>query len=546
MKVFSGISASSGLVIAPIRRIYRASPTLTRIIEEPHHERAQLEAALALAREELQTLEDTAGEQSSKDIFFFQSCLLEDEGFLADLQALIEGGAGAAHAVEQTGRKNADRLRALKDNEYMQLRAADILDACRRVVDILDGRPRRRPALDHAVILACEMLLPSDLANGENGMIRGAVTVQGSTQSHAAIMTRGMGIPGLVQLGADFLEECDGHIAILDGDAGTLTLDPTPEARQAALCRICAAQAHTDTLEAVRALPCRTRDGQPFTLLANCFGPEDIAASLSAGAAGVGLVRSEYLLMQGEAPEEQTQYLFYAACLRAAGGAPVTVRTFDIGADMTTRPLADPEPNPELGMRGLRYCLAHPDLFEAQLCALLRAGREGPLSVVLPMVSCTEDWARTMSCVEHAKNTLRRRGAPFAEDLPFGITLETPAACLEAELFPPLGCRFFVLGLNDLVQYTHAADRNVSLLAPYYQTGSPAIRRLIAMSAEAAAAANIPISANGLALEKPEIALMCLKYGIHSFSLTAQHILTVKQALSAADSGALARAANVI
>ncbi|MCI2047776.1 MAG: PEP-utilizing enzyme [Faecalibacterium sp.] len=546
MKVFSGVCASPGLVIAPLRRLYRASPTLSRIIEEPHQERARLEASLALAREELQNLEDTAGDQGSKDIFFFQSCLLEDEGFLDDLQACIEDGAGAACAVEQTGRKNADRLRALQDNEYMQLRAADILDACRRVVDILDGRPHRKPSLDHPVILACEMLLPSDLVNGANGMIRGAVTVQGSPQSHAAIIARSMGIPGIVRLGPDFLEDCDGHIAILDGDVGTLTLDPTPEARQDAVRRICAAQAKTDTLDAVRALPCRTRDGQPFTLWANCFGPEDISAALDAGAAGVGLVRSEYLLMQGGAPDEQAQTDFYAACLKAAGGAPVTVRTFDVGADMTTRPLADPEPNPELGLRGIRFCLAHPDLFEAQLCALLRAGHEGPLSVVLPMISCTEDWARTMSCVEHAKNSLRRRGIPFAEDLAFGITLETPAACLEASLFPPLGCRFFVLGLNDLVQYTHAADRNVSLLSPYYQTGSPAIRRLIAMSVEAASAANIPISANGLALEKPEISLMCLLQGIHQFSLTAQHILTVKQALVSADSGTLARVTSVM
>jgi phosphotransferase system enzyme I (PtsI) len=535
MKVYQGVSVSPGLCVAPLRRLFHANPAFSRIVEEPEKEQARLCAALALAREQLSAMEAEAGQQSSKDIFSFQNCLLEDEGFLSDIALHIAGGGGAAAAVELTGRKNADRLRALAGNEYMQLRAADVLDACRRVVEILDGFPARPAVIEHPVILASEMMLPSDLALTRTGMIRGIVTAGGSNQSHAAIIARSLGIPTVIQLGTDFLENCDGHTAILDGDSARLTLDPAPAARQAAVRRICAKQTDTRALDAVRALPCRTRSGQAFTIYANCFGAEDIAAALKTGACGVGLIRSEYLLMQqGEIPDEETQYRFYAECLHAAGGAPVTVRTFDIGSDMTTQTFAAPEANPELGMRGIRYCLAHPDLFEAQLCALLRAGLEGPLSVNLPMISCPEDWSRAMACVAHAKKRLRHRGVAFSDQVVFGMTLETPAACLEAGLFPQIGCRFFVIGLNDLVQYTHAADRNSSRLSPYYQTNSPAIRRLIRMSVQAAADAGIPIMANGLALESPEIAKMCLAEGVTAFSLTAQHILDIKKALAEA------------
>ncbi len=535
MKLYQGNVASEGLAEAPIRRLSRGMPAFTRLIGDPQEEQSRLDAALLLARGELADLEQQAEEKDNRDILYFQHCLLEDDGLLHEAKECIAAGTGAADAMEQVGRRNADRLRALVDNGYMQLRSADVLDACRRVVDILDRRPRRRQVFDHPVVLASEMLLPSDLMIAPRGMIAGFVSGEGSAQSHAAIMARSMGIPGIVQVGSGFLEECDGRFALLDAAQGSVTLDPTPAVRQEFVQRICAADRQQVALGRLRGVPCRTRDGVPFSLQGNCFGPEDIRIARTAGADAIGIVRSEYLLLRGYTPGEEEQYRFYVDCLTAAGGLPVTIRTFDIGADHTTMGYAGADSDPELGLRGVRYGLAHPETFEAQLCALLRAGMYGPLRVNLPMIGSAEDWKHVMLCVEHAKTLLRRRGDAFDEGVEFGMTMEIPAACLEASVYPPLGCRFFAIGLNDLVQYTHAANRNISDMAPYYRTSSAAIRRLITMVTDAGRAADIPVFVAGLAVENPDGAVQAVRTGLRTILLPAQNILPVKQRLLESD-----------
>ena len=536
MMRFRGSTAAEGMAIGQVRRIDRGRPGFSPIVEAPAREKELLGAAMQEAVTQLDALEKRTAGEENRGILSFQSLLLEDGGLRREAETLIEQGMGAAAAIARVGRENAARMRALTDNPYMQLRGADILDACLRVEEILSGRGRIGFTPEYPVILAAETLLPSDLAAAPPGTLLGAVTAAGSAQSHAAILARGLGIPLVVQLGEAFLAGCDGHIAALDADRGEVMLDPTPAERQAIVGRLCAQQQRSAQLASLRDLPCRTRDGAEFTLLANCFGPEDIAAAMDAGAAGVGLLRSEMLLLRdGVQPDEDQQFAFYRACLEAAGGRPVTIRTFDFGAEKTTEPLAEPQDNPALGLRGVRYSLAHPQQFEAQLCALLRAGRCGPLSVELPMISSVDDWDRTMRVVEHTKELLRRRGVPFCEALPFGVTLEVPAACLEADRLPAHGCRFFDIGTNDLVQYTHAADRNAAALEPYYRADSPAVRRLVAMSVEAARAGGIPITVCGMAMESPQGAVGYLQQGIRAFSMAAQNILAAKQALLAAD-----------
>lgn len=534
MKRYSGIPAAPGLVVASVHRIPADIPALSRTIDEPHTETARLKAALALACEELQDLEAQTDNPEYKDILFFQNCLLEDEGLLGEVRALIDRGVAAAAAMEQAGRRNADRLHSIPDNEYLQQRGVDVLDACQRVVDILDGRPRRRVILEHPAILACERLRPSDLMAAPRSMILGVASAASSPQSHAAIIARSMGIPTIVQLGQDFLDHCDGRVAAMDAEKGVMILDPTAAVRQQIVGRICAAQRRAEALIPLREAPCRTADGTPFAIEGNCFGPEDIRAARAAGAQAIGLVRTEYLLLRGYTPGEEEQYDFYVNCLAAAGGVRVTMRTFDIGADMTTGELVQPERNPELGLRGIRYSLAHPQEFEAQLCALLRAGLFGPLRVNLPMIGDPEDWKNAMRCVEHAKELLRRRGEPFDDAVEFGMTLEIPSACLEAAAFPPLGCRFFSLGLNDLIQYTHAANRNAGRLAGYYRADSEAMHRLVEMALAASREADIPISVGGLPVESPDGAAAYLWRGLRCFLVPAQNILTVKQALLSA------------
>ena len=209
-------------------------------------------------------------------IFLFQSMMLEDEGFMNEVNFQIRAGVGAAEAMDRVGRRYAAQLSAMKDNAYMQLRSVDILDVTQRITNILCRRPRSWLALDHPVIIASDLLMPTDLFSIPSGRILGLITAEGSGQSHAAIIARSLNIPGITQVGRDFLEDCDGREVILNATEGECILDPDAAARQSAITRICELQRQNEELNAQLELPNRTRDGEEFELLANCFGPEDV------------------------------------------------------------------------------------------------------------------------------------------------------------------------------------------------------------------------------------------------------------------------------
>ncbi len=540
MKEFKGQTISSGLVVGRVRKFMRSSAGLSRLVDTPEKEKERLEKALIVAQKELEELIERANPEE-EDIFTFQSCLLEDNGLLTEIRTYIDAGAGAAAAVERGGKIYADRLLSI-DNEYLQLRSADVLDASHRVVDILDGRSRKKMQLSHPVIIASTNFMPSDLFTVPSEMIVGLIASQGSAQSHASIIARSLGIPCIIQAGEEFLDCCDGRVVAMDTDNNTLILDPSAEIRQAFMNAIYEQQRQSDALDTLRTQPCITKDGATFELMANCFLPDDIAFALEAGAQGVGLLRTESLLSGGDVPDEETQYEFYKACVRAAAGKPLTIRTFDMGANKATQYFSgEALPTHGLGLRGIRFSRQHPQFFETQLCALLRASTKGNLQILFPMVSNLDDWHFITTAVERCKTMLERRKIPFDNEIALGIILEVPSACLMAEEFIELGCKFFCIGMNDLVQYTHAADRDLSLLEPYYQANSPALKKLIQLTVHTAKENNIPVSISGLSVSSPEHAKDYLQAGVRTFSMAADNILTVKKLLLNAYSGDLAR-----
>ena len=334
MKIYKGFCASPGLVLGQVSRLEHHVETTTVGPFKPSRELQLLTDAIRTAQDELESMADRAA-PSEQAIFQFQSMMLDDEGMMNEVRFCINAGVGAAAAMNQVGQRYADQLANMKDNPYMQLRSVDILDATRRVINIITNRPRMWLALDHPVILAAERLMPTDLFSVPSGMILGIITAEGSGQSHAAIIARAMNIPGIVQVGRDFLDDCDGRTVILDATGGQCTLDPDAAARQQAETRICELQRENEEMGQLHALPNRTKDGQPFELLANCFGPEDIDTAMQSGAQGVGLLRTGYMMLPGRILDEQEQYFFYCSCLAAAKGCPVTVRTFDFGSDRT-------------------------------------------------------------------------------------------------------------------------------------------------------------------------------------------------------------------
>ena len=530
MQMYQGATASPGLVMGPVRRLQHSGPGLERVVQTPGREQALLNAAVVLAKDELRLLEEAAV-GTDKDIFLFQQVMLDDPGLNREIASYIAAGAGAAPAVERAAQLYAGRIEAA-DDDYIRQRAMDVLDACRRVVNILDGRPRTPLRLETPSILVSEYIYPSDIVSIGRGMLLGVACAEGSAQSHASIIARTMGIPAVVQLGAGFLSQNCAAGAVLDADNGRLILEPDEAVRKDAQRRIVGASILKKRLAALGAAgPCRTKDGAHVALMASCSGPEDVELAMQAGAEGVGLLRSEFSIMAGRIPREEEQYYFYLSCLQAAGGKPVTVRTFDIGADKSVPGLTEDSPNPALGMRGLRMSLAHPQIFEEQLCALLRAGAKGPLRVSIPMVSCPEDWQRAMHHVEKARRTLRRRGVVFNEEMEFGCMVETPSAALLAGDILAAGCRFLVVGTNDLVQYTYAADRLDGRFSDFFSARSPAVHRLVGMVLEAAAGTGAPVCICGVHAGSPNQVVRYARQGVRCFFFFVSSLLQVKARL---------------
>ena len=534
MKICKGVSASPGLVLGQVSRLERHVETFSTGPFDPERELRQLEDAVRTAQSELDCMAERAA-STEQAILQFQSMMLDDEGMMNEVRFCIKAGISAAAAMDKVGQRYADQLANMKDNPYMQLRSVDILDATSRVINILGNRPRMWLALDHPVILAADRLMPTDLFSVPSGMILGVVTTEGSGQSHAAIIARAMNIPGIVQVGPEFLDDCDGRTMILDATKGECILDPDAATRQQAEARICELQRENEEMRVLGRQPGYTRDGAAFELLANCFGPEDIDTAMQSGARGVGLLRSSYMMLPGRILDEQEQFYFYSSCLAAAQGCPVTVRTFDFGADRTMADAYQGVQSSKLGLRGIRNSLRQPRQFETQICALLRAAARGPLRVMFPMVTDVEDWDAAMHIVEHCRQSLRERGVPFNEKPPFGVMLSVPSACLTAEEFVAHGCDFLVIGTNDLTQYTHAADRELASAERYYRPASPAMKKLITMVMEAAKSGSVPVTICGLAVGNPVNTVQYLQMGLRSFSVSPQNLLHTKKALLEAD-----------
>ena len=526
MRKLTGIAAAPGLAVGEVRMIPRRPAGITRSVQAPHQEKALYEAARILAKDELAAISERA-QEADQDIFVFQQVMLDDAGLNRAVMEEIDSGAAAADAVERAGEVYAQRLREVED-AYISQRAADVYDVCRRVADILDGRPRERLYLTRPAIVLADEILPSDLITIDRELILGFVTGEGSAQGHAAIIARTMGIPAIVNAGPETLQVPEGALAALDGAAGEVYIAPDEATKARFLHRMGLARRRSLSLEKLKKLPCITRDGVQIQLMANCSSARDIALAMEAGAEGVGLLRSEFLFMSGQLPDEEAQYHFYADCLREAAGKPVTIRTFDIGADKEVAGISmEKEQNPALGLRGLRLSLEKAQLFDSQLAALLRAACCGRLKVMFPMVTGPEDFDLAMEAVGRARTRLEQQGVPYSDEVEWGVMIETPAAALQAEELA-VRAAFFSIGTNDLTQYTLAADRVNPGVAKYYDPSSPAVLRLMDMTLAGARKYGRSVSVCGESAALPDMALRYARMGLRTLSMAATALLPVK------------------
>ena len=526
MRVFQAVGAAGGAAMGGVCLVRHAKAGLKRRVGTPDEELQAYRSAVHSADVALAGLEARA-KPGDGEIFMVQRLMLQDMSLDEEVRAYICAGAGAAAAVERAAGIFAASLRSLSD-AYLSQRAADVLDACQRVVDVLDGGPQPGLLLEQPAILVAQEIYPTDIVNLDRSMLLGIVTSRGAANAHVCILARSMGVPMAVMAGDGFLRACEDHTVALDGQTGCVYVNPT-DAVRAEFARKMEDTARTGQAALrLRRSPCETRDGAAVRLYANCSDVRQVRDAVAEGAEGVGLLRSEYALLSRGAATEQQQYRFYAACLEAAQGRPVTVSVYDVGADKSTNLMrAHPEANPALGLRGIRFCLANEQMFLCQLRALLRAGTKGPLRIVLPMVAAPEDVEKARACLDAAKSQLRLRKAPFAQEVPLGILVETPAAALTADTMAALA-DFFVIGANNLAQFTYAADRASSLVQHYFAPQLPAVRRLIGMAAEAALRRGIPVAVTGTSAADPACAEAYLAMGVRALSMDARSIPAMK------------------
>jgi phosphotransferase system enzyme I (PtsI) len=537
----TGRAAAPGAALAPAFVITTQddiTANLPKVRSGPaEQEVARLQAALAKAEEELRELarvvETTAGEDEA-EIFEAHAEFAADPELLRLADEAIKEGASSERAVMDAFGSFRELL-AVSESEYLSARAADLDDVRDRVVKILLGRSTAGEVPTVRSVIVAHELTPSETASIPPDVIAGIVTETGSPTSHAAILARAFGIPAVVSCqGVVEGVGKQGEFVAVDGRTGAVLVGPDAAEREAIRRRMAEEERRRAELSALRDEPGRTADGHHVEVAANIAAIQHLPAAVEAGGQGSGLVRTEFLFLgRTTAPTVDEQVGFYAEVLRAFPGQRVVFRTMDIGAD---KPLPfvvrEPEENPALGVRGLRLSLERPDLFRAQLRALLRARESvagsdaGRLAVMFPMV------ARVSELVE-----ARRILAAVAEEeradlsgVEVGVMVEVPSAALGAARLAA-NADFLSIGTNDLLQYLFAADRLVGAVADLADVLEPDVLRLIGGVIEAGHANRAWVGVCGEAAGDPTVAAALVGLGIDELSMTRVGIPEVKDAL---------------
>ncbi|MBB1426521.1 phosphoenolpyruvate--protein phosphotransferase [Shewanella frigidimarina] len=460
--------------------------------------------------------------------------LLEDEELQQQLhQHINQFRVCAAVAVDRIFNQHAAEMSSL-DDPYLANRSGDIICLAKRLTSALHGHLQwDLSTLAEDTILLADDLTPAEFAILPLTHITGLILESGGLTSHTAILARAAGIPALLNYQFSQSENLitDGSQLILDGMSGELHIAPSPELFDQLKQKQQQELLRRQALMIYRDKPSQTLDGHKITLLANVGNLSEISHTAEVGAQGIGLFRTEFLLMNAKAlPDEQQQYKLYSDALHSLQGDVLTIRTFDIGADKEIPCLPQSnEDNPALGIRGIRYSLAHPETFIPQVKAILRAANHGQVRLMFPMVSQVEELDAAFLLIERAKAELIEQEKGFGT-LSYGIVVETPAAVMNLPSMLPL-LDFVSIGTNDLTQYTLAADRTNPHLAKQYPPLSPAVIQLISITINHCKKANVKVSLCGELGSDPRVLPLLVGLGLDELSINPANLLDVKVAL---------------
>jgi phosphoenolpyruvate-protein phosphotransferase len=548
-----GIPVSPGVATGPV---FLASETEVQFPRQRIQaadiaaERARLEAAILRSRHQVGKLRARlAGlpEATRSEL----SPLLDAYALMLGPSRLVRGAlarigdrlVGAETAVQDAAQEIAGMLAAMAGDEEGARRQADeVREIGRRLIRNLTSAPFRSfKGAPAGAILVTDDLRPSDAALIDPDRIAGVATEDGGADGHAAIMLRALGVPAVLgAVGLTGLVQA-GEQATLDGATGLVALRPSAETLADARRAAAALARERQSLGRMRRLPAETLDGERVLLQANLELPAELPFALAQGAQGIGLLRTEFLFMNRDTvPTEDEQFEIYRELVEACAGETVTIRALDWGGEKEIECLVTaglvpeaPDPNPALGMRGIRLLLRQPALFEAQLAAILRASAYGPVQLLLPMVTCLPEVQQARAAFARVAAALSARGRRLPKLLPeLGVMVETPGAALAADGLAS-AADFFALGTNDLAMYTLAVDRSDTALATLYDPLHPAVLRLIQFTVEAGLRHRRPVSVCGEIAGNPRFAPLLLGLGLRHLSMSAGAVARVKRTIRA-------------
>lgn len=537
MEIKRGIAVSPGVAIGPAMvldaegfRIPKRFVDESAVVSEVR----RLEQSLAKARDEALGNELLIANKLGHEygaIFGAHAQMIADAKLRREIVELIEQKSFTPeYATSRALRRYAKVFQAA--GPATASRVSDIFDVERRILRHLLGEQREElKHLTAPVIVLAHDLTPSETAGLDPKLVRAFATEEGGRTSHTAILAGALEIPAVVGIGRFLTDVSGGDTVIIDGNRGAVICNPDENTL--------AEYQHTEqefhhfeeSLAPLRDLPAETLDGERVTLSANIEFPTEVQHCLARGAEGIGLYRTEFLYLNSqEPPSEEIQFQAYRGVVEAMGGRPVVIRTLDLGADKLAESLqsSERERNPFLGLRSIRLCLRHLDVFKTQLRAILRASAHGPVSIMFPLVSTLYELRQAKLILGNVREDLQEDGVAFQRDIKVGIMIEVPSAVILADHFGR-EADFFSLGTNDLIQYTLAVDRNNQNVSNLFSAADPAVLRLIRMVVKAAKRRELPLSVCGEMSADPIYTLLLVGLGIRHLSITPHSLPEIKK-----------------
>ena len=550
-----GLGVSSGIAIGRAMLMSHATLEVSHLTITPRmvdKEIARFDAAVSAVKSELILMKENTEHAPAELAAFIDihTMFLEDPELAEKPREIIrERRCNAEWALVQQMEHLVEQFEQF-DDPYLRERKFDVVQVVERVVKELVGHPGRaalraaKNSKEDALIVVAHDLSPADTISFKEHRFASFICDVGGATSHTAILARSMAIPAVLGLENARAAIRDGEQLIVDGLRGVVIVNPDPRVLEEYQLRKNQLELEKTKLKRLKTAKSETIDGVEVQLQANIELPGDVPTALDAGAEGIGLFRTEFLFLnRGDMPDEQEQYEAYKKVVKGMGGRPVTIRTFDLGADKDLHPEANAsdrvKTNPALGRRAIRLSLAEPKMFHTQLRAILRASKHGPIKLLIPMLAHAHEIDQTLAALERAKSSLRGEKVSFDENIEVGGMIEIPAAALAVGLFLRR-LNFLSIGTNDLIQYTLAIDRADEQVAPLYDPLHPAVLMLIAHTLASAEKVGIPVSVCGEMAGDPDLTRLFLGMGLRTFSMHPSQILKVKNRVLKADVDAIA------